>query len=96
MVGALAFQSLILSSIPGRKPVFLIAFSACVSRPSIYTYITRSLRIFTSVCIFFREEVNKSYRQLAVLLHPDKNQAPGSAEAFKALAQAREELLTNR
>ena len=38
MVSAPAFQSLILSSIPGRKPVFLILLSACVSRPSISTY----------------------------------------------------------
>ena len=43
-----------------------------------------------------REEINRSYRQLAVLLHPDKNHAPGSAEAFKELAGARDDLLKNR
>lgn len=32
-----------------------------------------------------REEVNKVYRKLAVLLHPDKCVAPGSEDAFKAL-----------
>ncbi|KAL5493457.1 hypothetical protein EMCRGX_G014646 [Ephydatia muelleri] len=43
-----------------------------------------------------RDEVNKAYKQLAILLHPDKNHAPGSDEAFKAVARAREELLTKR
>lgn len=45
---------------------------------------------------FHRDEINKSYKQLAVLLHPDKNLAPGSEEAFKKIAQAREELLRTR
>ncbi|XP_074656441.1 dnaJ homolog subfamily C member 27-like [Tubulanus polymorphus] len=40
-----------------------------------------------------KEEVNKSYRKLAVLLHPDKNVAPGSEEAFKLLVAARTSLL---
>ena len=48
-------------------------------------------------CIFSsRDEVNKAYKQLAVLLHPDKNLAPGSEEAFKTIARAREELLRTR
>jgi DnaJ family protein C protein 27 len=42
-----------------------------------------------------REDVNRSYRQLAILLHPDKNQAPGSEGAFRELARAREDLLRN-
>lgn len=46
--------------------------------------------------VCFRDEINKSYKQLAVLLHPDKNLAPGSEEAFKAIARAREELLRTR
>lgn len=44
----------------------------------------------------YREEINKSYKHLAVLLHPDKNLAPGSEEAFKSIAKAREELLKIR
>ena len=41
----------------------------------------------------FRDDVNKSYRKLAVLLHPDKSVAPGSEEAFKLLVAARTALL---
>ena len=48
VVSALAFQSLILSLIPGRKPVFLIPsylLSACVS-PSISTYVVHPFRMW--------------------------------------------------
>lgn len=40
-----------------------------------------------------REDINRSYRRLAVLLHPDKSTAPGCEEAFKLLASARTALL---
>ncbi|KAL4222645.1 DnaJ subfamily C member 27 [Mactra antiquata] len=40
-----------------------------------------------------KDEVNKAYRRLAVLLHPDKSVAPGSEEAFKILVAARTTLL---
>lgn len=33
-------------------------------------------------------EVKKSYKKLALQLHPDKNHAPGAVEAFKALGNA--------
>uniref|UniRef100_A0A8C7D8Y5 DnaJ (Hsp40) homolog, subfamily C, member 27 n=1 Tax=Oncorhynchus kisutch TaxID=8019 RepID=A0A8C7D8Y5_ONCKI len=46
------------------------------------------------VCVS-REEVNKAYRKLAVLLHPDKCAAPGSEDAFKAVVNARTSLLKN-
>ncbi|XP_055570616.1 dnaJ homolog subfamily C member 27 isoform X3 [Falco cherrug] len=42
-----------------------------------------------------RDEVNKAYRKLAVLLHPDKCVAPGSEDAFKAVVNARTVLLKN-
>ena len=51
------------------------------------------------VCLFFhsvRDEINRAYKHLAVLLHPDKNLAPGSEEAFKAITSAKEQLLRNR
>ncbi|XP_041360854.1 dnaJ homolog subfamily C member 27-like [Gigantopelta aegis] len=40
-----------------------------------------------------KDDVNKAYRRLAVLLHPDKSVAPGSEEAFKLLVSARTALL---
>ncbi|KAG9347238.1 hypothetical protein JZ751_004805 [Albula glossodonta] len=45
--------------------------------------------------LFRLEEVNKAYRKLAVLLHPDKCVAPGSEDAFKAVVNARTSLLKN-
>ena len=46
-----------------------------------------------TVVVFFRDEINKAFRRLSVLLHPDKSIAPGSEEAFKLLVQARTSLL---
>ncbi|KAK3088902.1 hypothetical protein FSP39_025243 [Pinctada imbricata] len=40
-----------------------------------------------------KDDVNKAYRKLAVLLHPDKSVAPGSEDAFKLLVAARTALL---
>lgn len=40
-----------------------------------------------------REEVNKVYRKLAMLLHPDKTAVDGAQEAFKQLCQARNSIL---
>jgi len=43
-----------------------------------------------------REDINKAYKKLAILLHPDKNVAPGSDDAFKSLVNARTSLLQNK
>ena len=45
--------------------------------------------------ISFRDDINKAFRKLSVLLHPDKSVAPGSEEAFKLLVGARTSLLKN-
>ena len=40
-----------------------------------------------------REEINRIYRKLAILLHPDKTGLPGADDAFKLLGVARRNLL---
>jgi len=40
-----------------------------------------------------KDEVNKAFRRLSILLHPDKSVAPGSEDAFKILVSARTALL---
>jgi len=40
-----------------------------------------------------REEVNRVYRKMAMLLHPDKTGVEGAQEAFKQLGQARSTIL---
>lgn len=40
-----------------------------------------------------REEINRAYRRIAVLLHPDKTTVPGSEDAFKTLVTTRAMLL---
>ena len=42
------------------------------------------------------EEVNKTYRRLAVLLHPDKTAVKGADDAFKMLGVARRNALTQK
>ena len=34
-----------------------------------------------------RDQINKQYKKMAILLHPDKSLAPGAEEAFKAGVQ---------
>ena len=40
-----------------------------------------------------RDDVNRAYKRLAFLLHPDKTDLPGAEEAFKALNAARNALI---
>lgn len=68
-----------------------------------YSAFSAKARLLRAVCGFValtvvlspRDEVNKAYRKLAVLLHPDKCVAPGSEDAFKAVVNARTALLKN-
>jgi len=40
-----------------------------------------------------REDVNRAYRKLAMMLHPDKTEVAGAQESFKILGQARNYIL---
>jgi len=40
-----------------------------------------------------RDQINRQYKKMAILLHPDKSVAPGAEEAFKLLTIARTALL---
>ena len=42
---------------------------------------------------YTKEEVNKAYKSLAVMLHPDKNSSPEAAEAFRIVTNVRNNLL---
>lgn len=37
-------------------------------------------------------DIEKSYKKISLLVHPDKNKAPGALEAFKSLGNAKETL----
>jgi hypothetical protein len=59
-----------------------------------FFFVIKKKSIYFIILFFFcRDEINKAYRKLAVLLHPDKSVAPGSEEAFKVLVAARTALL---
>jgi len=47
-----------------------------------------------SVIHLHRDDVIRAYKQYAILVHPDKNLAPGSDEAFKKLTKAKDDILS--
>lgn len=40
-------------------------------------------------------DIKKAYKKLALVLHPDKNHAPGAAEAFKSTYTCFGDILLN-
>ncbi|XP_037075760.1 dnaJ homolog subfamily C member 27-like [Pollicipes pollicipes] len=42
---------------------------------------------------YSKDDVNRAYKALAVMLHPDKNSSPEAAEAFKTITGVRNNLL---
>lgn len=46
--------------------------------------------------MFYRDDVIKAYKQCAILVHPDKNLAPGSDDAFKRLTKAKDDILSSK
>ena len=55
--------------------------------------LTRLTQCLACLTFLYRDDVNKAYKKLAVLIHPDKSTAPGTEEAFKLLVNARSSLL---
>ena len=59
------------------------------------SYMCVLLVMFVSYCVSYRDDVIKAYKQHAILVHPDKNLAPGSDEAFKRITKAKDEILNS-
>ena len=75
------FWALTFATCRSCEVVYLLTSTRGFMRP-IYYFFT-----------FFRDDINRAYRKLAILIHPDKSLAPGTEEAFKALVNARSALL---
>lgn len=57
---------------------------------NLYGFLHELTRLFLGST---RDQINKQYKKMAILLHPDKSLAPGAEEAFKLLTIARSQLL---
>ena len=71
-----------------RKSLAVFVFSL-----KLFVVFSFSVTLDNVLVLFFSDDINKAYRKLAVLLHPDKSIAPGTEEAFKILVNARTALL---
>lgn len=90
--GENSFSLLLLQAVKCWQQVQQISYvlDICMLRVgSVFT----SYQDFILICTSFRDDINKAFRKLSVLLHPDKSLAPGSEEAFKILVAARTSLL---
>lgn len=79
--------------VPARESFKSVSYSAFSAKARLLRVVCGFVAL--TVVLSPRDEVNKAYRKLAVLLHPDKCVAPGSEDAFKAVVNARTALLKN-
>lgn len=79
--------------VPAREGFKSVSYSAFSAKARLLWVVCGFVAL--TVVLSPRDEVNKAYRKLAVLLHPDKCVAPGSEDAFKAVVNARTALLKN-
>lgn len=60
-------------------PIIYLLFIIIVNRVKSNDNLYHKLNIKTNATV---PEIKKAYKKLALLLHPDKNTAPGSGEEF--------------
>ena len=60
-----------------------------------YTCASYLLCLLATYYVSHMDDVIKAYKQYAILVHPDKNLAPGSDEAFKRITKAKDKILNS-
>eukprot|EP01135_Chromosphaera_perkinsii_P010112 Nk52_evm1s2017 gene=Nk52_evmTU1s2017 len=93
------FSDIISSIKNGKKPAHKSEFSYSQEQLDAVRRVERSRDDYERLAVSrgaSSDDISKSYRKWALLLHPDRNSAPGSEEAFKAVVAAKNALLKGR